>query len=85
MSDLRGKKTYYFLIRCDKPITSFCVISEKAVIFDPDHLKLEEKDEISFEYPEDEEGAEKRKRGRKPQKKIYTGTIVKKSSMYMSS
>lgn len=74
------RKMKYFLVRCDKPVTSFTVISERAVIFDPDNLELKEGEEITFEFPEDVE-EQKKKRGRKPQKKVYTGTVVEISSM----
>lgn len=78
MSSFENKK--YLLVRCDKPIVSFCVISDRAVHFDAENLDLEEGTEIKFYYPEEEDHElGKRKRGRKPVKKTYTGVIVQKS------
>lgn len=71
----------YLLVRCDKPVISFCVISIKAVHFDPENLDLDEGSDIQFDFPEDDEPG-KRKRGRRPAKKTYKGTIVKKSSLF---
>lgn len=77
-----GKKKY-LLIRCDKPIVSFCVVSDRAVHFDPENLDLEEGKEVTFEYPEEDENEiGKKKRGRKPAKKTYVGVVLQKSGIF---
>lgn len=72
------------LVRCDKPIVSFCVVSDRDVHFDPENMDLEEGREINFDYPEDTiENVTKR--GRKPKKKTYCGIVVQKSCKNFSA